>query len=83
VAARRRRRRPTAAPGTVSARAGRARRPSQGRYHTPWSITIRDEYLVSAGDHLGKALAMLRKLVRSLPPPPDPWAAYLGREGER
>lgn len=53
---------------------------SQGRYHAPWSITVRGESFVSPGDHLGKALAMLRKLVPPLPPLPrssDPWAAYL------
>jgi hypothetical protein len=50
---------------------------SQGRYHTPWCITVAGESFVSPGDELGRALATLRKAVPPLPPRRNEWEELL------
>lgn len=37
---------------------------SQGDFHAPWSIAIRGELFTSPGEEIGRALAMVRELVR-------------------
>jgi hypothetical protein len=40
---------------------------SQGEFHAPWSVSVRGESFTSPGDEIGRALAMVRDLVRDAP----------------